>query len=83
MTHSLATAVDVERLFSRGQILLPHLRNGLSAQSVQALLCLGDWSELGLVKDDDVLQITAEDEPDEDDSNEMDTEFPAIDISIL
>lgn len=63
----IATSVDVERLFSRGRILLPHLRNGLSAQSIRALLCLGDWSRLGLVDDSDVHFVTEKEEEGDDD----------------
>ncbi|EPS92667.1 hypothetical protein FOMPIDRAFT_1104140, partial [Fomitopsis schrenkii] len=50
-----ATSVDVERIFSRGRLLLPHVRNGMSARSVRALLCLGNWCLLGYVMDSDVL----------------------------
>ncbi|EPS96244.1 hypothetical protein FOMPIDRAFT_1082196, partial [Fomitopsis schrenkii] len=50
-----ATSVDVERIFSRGRLILPHIRNGMSAKSIRALLCLGDWCLLDLVKDDDVV----------------------------
>lgn len=42
-------------MFSQGRILLPHTRNGLSAQSIRALLCLGEWSLYGWVKDNNVL----------------------------
>ncbi|KIL65169.1 hypothetical protein M378DRAFT_52957, partial [Amanita muscaria Koide BX008] len=52
-----ATSVDVERLFSRGRILLSHLRNRMSAQTTRALLCLGSWSRLKLVKDEDVRKV--------------------------
>jgi hypothetical protein len=52
-----ATSVDVERIFSRGRLLLSHIRNRLSAQSTRALLCLGSWSLLGMVKDEDVLKV--------------------------
>ncbi|KAL1937246.1 hypothetical protein VTO73DRAFT_13915 [Trametes versicolor] len=48
------TSVDIERAFSRGRIILPHLRNGLSANSIRAILCLGEWSLLNLVKDEDI-----------------------------
>ena len=51
----LATSVYIERVFSCGRLILPHVRNGLSAQSIRALLCLGEWSLLGLVRDADVL----------------------------
>ena len=54
-----ATSVAVERVFSRGRILLSHLRNRLSAQSVHALLCLGDWSRLNLISDADIQAITS------------------------
>ncbi|KIL55579.1 hypothetical protein M378DRAFT_90715, partial [Amanita muscaria Koide BX008] len=62
-----ATSVDVEHLFSRGRILLSHLRNCMSAQTTRALLCLGDWSLLDLVKDEDVKKVAElEDVPRED-----------------
>lgn len=53
---ALGTSVDIERVFSRGRLILPHVRNGLSGQSIRALLCLGEWSLLDLVDDDDVEQ---------------------------
>ncbi|KAG2084069.1 uncharacterized protein F5147DRAFT_589632, partial [Suillus discolor] len=52
-----ATSVDVERIFSRGRLLLSHVRSRLSSQSIHALLCLGCWSLMGLVKDKDVLAV--------------------------
>jgi hypothetical protein len=54
----LATSVDVERLFSRGRLLLSHVHSRLTAQSTRALLCLGYWSHLNLVKTDDVLKVS-------------------------
>jgi hypothetical protein len=59
MFQSIATSVDVERIFSQGRLLLSHVRNCLSAQSTRALLCLGSWSRIGLIKDKDVLAVTA------------------------
>ena len=53
----IATSVDVERLFSRGRLILPHTRSGLSVTSTRALLCLGSWSRLGLVRDEDVKAV--------------------------
>ncbi len=50
-----ATSVDVERVFSKGRLVLSHVRNGLSVQSTRALLCLGAWSRMGFVKDKDVM----------------------------
>ena len=37
---SLATSVDVERVFSRGRLILSHVRSQLTAQSTRSLLCL-------------------------------------------
>jgi hypothetical protein len=56
LTYSLsATSVDVERTFSQGRLVLSHVRSRLSVQSTRALLCLGVWSTMGYVKDNDVL----------------------------
>src|ERR1700694_5571376 len=52
-----ATSVDVERVFSKGRLVLSHVRNALSVQSTRALLCLGAWSRMGLVKDKDIMQV--------------------------
>jgi len=66
---TIATSVDVERLFSRGRLLLSHLRNRMSAQTTRALLCLGNWSRLKLVKDEDVMKVAdLEDIPGKDDA---------------
>jgi hypothetical protein len=53
-----ATSTDVERVFSQGRLLLSHVRNRLSSQSIRALMCLGNWSRLGLVKDRDIHAVT-------------------------
>ena len=45
------SSVGIERIFSQGCLLLPHMCNHLSSESMHALLCLGDWSTRGLVKD--------------------------------
>ena len=52
-----ATSVDVERTFSRGRLLLPHVRNRLSAQTTRALLCLGAWSVHGFIKKADLIDV--------------------------
>ena len=44
----LASTVSVERSFSRGQILISHLRNRLRSNTIHALMCFGDWSRLDL-----------------------------------
>ncbi|KAH9015232.1 hypothetical protein EDB85DRAFT_1875931 [Lactarius pseudohatsudake] len=55
MTHSfLATSINVERVFSQGRLLLSHVRSCLSVHLTRALLCVGTWSVLGLIKDSDV-----------------------------
>lgn len=56
---SLATSVNVERIFSKGRILLSHLRSRLSVQSTRALMCVGEWSLMGFVKDSDLTAVAA------------------------
>jgi hypothetical protein len=53
-----ATSTDVERVFSRGRLLLSHIWNRLTAQSTRAIICLGSWSLLGLIKDQDIFEVT-------------------------
>ena len=50
----LATSTDVERVFSKGRLVLSHIRNRLSVASTRALMCLGAWTKLGLVHDADI-----------------------------
>ena len=54
----LATSVGVERIFSKGHILLSHVRNSLSVQLTRALMCLGGWSLQGYVRDKDINEVT-------------------------
>ena len=35
----------------------PAVQNWLSAQTTQALFCLGSWSLAGMVKDEDVMKV--------------------------
>jgi hypothetical protein len=49
-----ATTVGVEQVFSQGRLVLPYIRNHLSSQTTRALMCIGAWSLLGLVKDADI-----------------------------
>ena len=44
-------------MFSQGRLVLPHVRNRLSGQSTWALMCVGAWSGLGLVKDADIKGV--------------------------
>jgi len=53
----VATSVDIERIFSRGCLVLSHVRSRLSVQSTCALICLRSWSLKGLVMDSDVLAV--------------------------
>jgi len=53
----IATSVKVEWLFSHGRLVLSHTWSRLSVASTRALLCLGLWSRLGLVKDEDVTAV--------------------------
>jgi hypothetical protein len=76
----IATSVDVERLFSKGRALLPYLRNGLSAQSIRVLLCLGSWFQMGLIKHEDVMKVTSQDGQDDE---ELDLNFDKIDINTV
>ncbi|KAH7904914.1 hypothetical protein BJ138DRAFT_1018452, partial [Hygrophoropsis aurantiaca] len=57
-----ATSVDVEQIFSCGHLLLSHVWSRLSSQSTRALLCLGQWSILGLVKTEDVVAVSKMDD---------------------
>lgn len=51
--------MNIERLFSKGHKLLDYTRNRLSSQSTRALLCLGSWLHVGLVKDSDVIKVAS------------------------
>ena len=48
----------MERVFSRGRLILTHTRSRLSVQTTRALLCLNSWCALNLVKDSDVLAVS-------------------------
>ena len=72
-----ATSVDVEHVFSKGRILLSHVRSRLSVQSTWALMCVGAWSLLGFVKDVDVRVATTLPEI-EGEEEELDANWDAI-----
>lgn len=64
---SIATTVDVERVFSRARLILPYVRNSLGVQSTRASLCVGLWSSQGLIKDGDIkASLGADDDREED-----------------
>ena len=50
----IATSVDVEHVFSKGRLVLSYIRNCLSVESTQALLCLGAWIKLDLISKEDI-----------------------------
>ena len=77
MYFDIATSTDVECVFSQGRILLSHIHNCLSSQSIRALMCLGGWSRLGLVKDKDIFAVTTFVEI-EDDEEALDEGWDAI-----
>lgn len=76
----LATSVDVERTFSRGRLILTHVRNRLSAQTTRALLCLGSWSLLGFVKDEDVFKVAVMPDVEGDEEIELEEGWDSIKI---
>ena len=61
------TTVDVERIFSCGHLLLPHVRSQLAVESTWASLCVGLWSSQGLIKDHDIKGALSADEIAEED----------------
>jgi hypothetical protein len=54
-----ATSIDVERLFSKGRLVLSHVRNRLSAGTTRELLCLNNWIGQGLVQLEDVKEAAS------------------------
>ena len=72
-----ATSVNVERVFSKGRLVLSHVRNGLLVQSMRALMCLGAWSKMGLVKDKDLIEAGKLPDVDGDES-ELDSDWDDI-----
>ncbi|PPR06541.1 hypothetical protein CVT26_000704 [Gymnopilus dilepis] len=72
------TSVDVERVFSRGRLILSHVRSRLNAQSTRALLCLGNWSLLGFVEDNDVIPVARMPDVEGDEEVELDEGWDRI-----
>ncbi|KAG2359392.1 hypothetical protein BDR07DRAFT_1488253 [Suillus spraguei] len=54
-----ATSVGVEWLLNHGHLILSHVCSRSNVQSTHALLCLSYWSQLGLVKNEDVLTVSS------------------------
>ena len=53
-----ASSVEVERVFSRGRLLLTHTRNALSPESMHAVMCLGQWSLLDMIDEEDLKKVS-------------------------
>ncbi len=51
-------AVCVERVFSKGRLVLTYLHNRLETESTHTLMCLGEWSALGLVEKDNLAHTS-------------------------
>jgi hypothetical protein len=49
-------------VFSRGRLVLPHVRSRLAVESTRASLCVGLWSSQGLVHDIDITNSLGTDE---------------------
>ena len=71
--HLSATSIDVERVFSRGRLILSHVRNRLSVETTHAIMCLGAWSQMNLITSNDVLAVIKGGKEDDDDSNAEDS----------
>jgi hypothetical protein len=65
----LATSVDVERTFSKGRLLLSHIRNRLSVESTHALLCLNNWGQQGFVNKEHLQEAASLPEVDDEESD--------------
>ena len=72
----VATTVDVERVFSHGRLVLPHVHGRLAVQSTHASLCIGLWSSQGFVKEADVQ--AALDTREVEDEDELPMDWDAI-----
>ena len=55
-------------------------RNQLSTQTIMALLCLGSWTQLGLVKDVDMRKIALMDDVEGEEEVELPVGWDTIDI---
>ena len=64
----IASSIAVERVFSKGRLIMSHIQNRLSADSSRALMCLGAWTRAGYVETADLkhaasLPDAKDDEP--------------------
>ena len=73
-----ASSVGVERSFSRGRILISHLRNRLRAETIRALMCFSDWSREDLFSNEELINFLLAEVNDGDDD-----EIELVDDDIL
>lgn len=74
-----ATSTDVKHILSQGRLVLSHIWNRLLAQSTCALLCLGNWSLLGYIKDKDITAVTVLPEVLGDEDEELEAGWDSLD----
>lgn len=60
----------MERVFSRGRVLLSHVRNRMTAETTRAAMCLGIWSEHDLIDIGDLKAVTAQPEGEDGENDE-------------
>jgi hypothetical protein len=54
----IATSIDVEQLFSHGCLILSHVHSHMSSPTTCALIYLRIWSQLNLIKAQDVETVS-------------------------
>lgn len=67
-------------MFSRGRLILFHTRNRLSVESTRAIICLGSWSLLNLIKDDNIQDVAELEEGDEEEDADLDNGWELLRI---
>ena len=68
----------MERIWSKGRLTVSHTRSRLSAQTIRALLCVGEWSRLDLIDKDILKAVSNLDELEGDDEYEMEKGWDRI-----
>ena len=68
----------MERIWSKGRLAVSHTRSRLSAQTIRALLCVGEWSRLDLIDKDILKSVSNLDELEGDDEYEMEQGWDRI-----
>lgn len=68
----------MERVFSKGRLVLSHIRNRLSVDSTRALLCLGNWSRMGLIRKEDLNDAALLPDMKEGECQDLEDEFGVV-----